>query len=151
MSKSALVLLCLAVAVLQTFIWRAAEVRDSMAQHMAQVAQSCQGKVTLAEGKLLEGKSRYVVGYEFAAATGNFAGEEYFSLRQSQAELPHKGETITVFYDPADPKWNTLTDPRLIVDRVANFKLLTLAFGAFTYAFIYVIWRGDTKSSGNKP
>ncbi len=146
MSKSLLALLCLAVAAIQIAIFQAAQVRSNLALHMQQVARSCQGKVVKGEGEIIEGKSRYVVGYEFNVAEKSFHSEEYFSMRQEQ--VPQKGEAITVFFDPADPTQSTLTDPKVIVNRVATLKLLTLAFGAFTYSFIYVIWRN---SSNNKP
>ena len=146
MSKPLLALLCVVVAVLQIAIFNAAQVRSNLALHMQQVAQSCQGKVVKGEGEIIEGKSRYVVGYEFSLSGKSFTGEEYFSMRQE--EVPQKGQTITVFYDPGDPVQSTLTDPRVVVNRVATLKLLTLGFGAFTYSFIYVIWRN---SSGNKP
>lgn len=146
MSKPLLALLCVVVAALQIAIFNAAQVRSNLALHMQQVAQSCQGKVMKGEGQIIEGKSRYVVGYEFDLSGKSFTGEEYFSMRQE--EVPQKGQAIKVFYDPGDPTQNTLTDPRVVVNRVATLKLLTLGFGAFTYSFIYVIWRN---SAGNKP
>jgi len=146
MPKPLLALLCVVVAVIQVAIFRASQVRSVLAQHMMDVAKSCQGKVTKGEGEIVEGKSRYVVDYAFAVGGGNFSGEEYFSMRQD--EVPQKGEAITVFYDPADPTQSTLTDPKVVVNRVATLKLLTLGFGAFTYSFIYVIWRN---SAANKP
>jgi hypothetical protein len=146
MPKSLLVLLCVAVAAIQIAIFHAAQVRSNLAQHMQDVAQPCQGKVVKGEGEIIEGKSRYVVGYEFSVAGKSFQSEEYFSMRQEQ--VPQKGEAITVFFDPADPAQSTLTDPKVVVNRVATLKLLTLGFGAFTYSFIFVIWRN---SSGNKP
>lgn len=146
MPKSLLALLCVAVAAIQFAIFHAAQVRSNLAQHMQQVAQPCQGKVVKGEGEIIEGKSRYVVGYEFQVAGKSYQSEEYFSMRQEQ--VPQKGEAITVFFDPSDPAQNTLTDPKIVVNRVATLKLLTLGFGAFTYSFIYVIWRN---SSNNKP
>ena len=146
MPKPLLALLCVAVAAIQIAIFHAAQVRSDLAMHMQQVAQSCQGKVVKGEGEIIEGKSRYVVGYDFSVADKNYHSEEYFSMRQEQ--VPQKGEAITVFFDPADPAQSTLTDPKVIVNRVATLKLLTLAFGAFTYSFIFVIWRN---SSNNKP
>lgn len=146
MSKPLLILLCVVVAVLQFAIFKAAQVRDNLAQHMQQVAQSCQGKVVKGEGEIIDGKSRYVVGYEFQVASKSFHGEEYFSMRQET--VPQKGEAITVFYEPEEPSHSSLTDPKVVVNRIATLKLLTLGFGAFTYSFIYVIWRN---SSGNKP
>ena len=146
MPKSLLALLCVVVAVIQIAIFRAAQVRSDMALHMQQVAKSCQGRVIKGEGEMIEGKSRYVVGYEFETSGAKHQSEEYFSMRQ--AEVPQKGQDITVFYDPGDPDQSTLTDPKVVVNRVATFQLLTLGFGAFTYAFIYVIWRN---SSANKP
>jgi len=145
MPKSLLALLCVVVAVIQFAIFQAAQVRSNLAQHMQEVAQPCQGKVVKGEGEIIEGKSRYVVGYEFTVAGKSFQNEEYFSMRQEQ--VPQKGQTITVFFDPADPAQSTLTDPKVVVNRVATFKLLTLGFAAFTYSFIYVIWRN---SSGDK-
>ncbi|MBX3168427.1 MAG: DUF3592 domain-containing protein [Candidatus Eremiobacteraeota bacterium] len=145
MPKSLLALLCVAVAAIQIAIFHAAQKSDQLAQHMQQVAQPCQGKVMKGEGEIIEGKSRYVVGYEFTVAGKSFHSEEYFSMRQQQ--VPQKGEAITVFFDPADPNNSTLTDPKVVVHRVATLKLLTLGFGAFTYSFIYVIWRN---SSGSK-
>lgn len=146
MPKPLLALLCVAVAVIQFAIFRASQVRSNLAQHMMDVARSCQGKVTKGEGEIIEGKSRYVVDYHFAVAGADYTGKEYFSMRQD--EVPQKGEAITVFYDPADPSQSTLTDPKVVVNRVATLKLLTLGFGAFTYSFIYVIWRN---SAANKP
>ncbi|MFN8606413.1 MAG: DUF3592 domain-containing protein [Vulcanimicrobiota bacterium] len=146
MPKPLLALLCVIVAVIQILIFQAAQMRDNLAQHMQQVAQSCQGKVIKGEGELVDGKSRYVVGYQFEISGKPYSSEEYFSMRQE--EVPQKGQTITVFYDPADPQVSTLTDPKVVVNRVATLKMLTLGFGAFTYAFIYVIWRN---SSGNNP
>lgn len=146
MPKSLLVLLCVAVAAIQIALFHASQVRSNLAQHMQRVAQPCQGKVVKGEGEIIEGKSRYVVGYEFSVDGKSFQSEEYFSMRQEK--VPQKGEAITVFFDPADPAQSTLTDPKVVVNRVATFKLLTLGFGAFTYSFIFVIWRN---SSGNKP
>ena len=142
MSKPLLALLCVAVAVIQIAVFRASQVRSDLAQHMMDVAKPCQGKVTKGEGEIIEGKSRYVVDYQFAVAGADYTGAEYFSMRQD--EVPQKGETITIFYDPADPTLSTLTDPKLMVNRVATLKLLTLGFGAFTYSFIYVIWRNSS-------
>ena len=144
MPRSLLVVLCLAVTLLQFAIWKAAEGRSKAAQQLARVARSIQGVVSLGEGQIVEGKSRYVVRYQFETPKGKFEGEEYLSMRQEV--VPEKGEDITVFYDPSDPQWNTLTDPRVIVNRAATLKLLTLGFGAFTYAFIYVIWKNQSKS-----
>jgi hypothetical protein len=149
MPKSLFALLCGAVALLQLAIWKAAEARDQDARRLAEVATSVQGKVTLGEGQIIEGKSRYVVRYQFETAGGVRDGEEYFSMRQSL--VPQKGEAITIFYDPSDPEWNTLTDPRVVVHRVATLKLLTLGFGAFTYAFIYVIWKNQKKEIHRGP
>jgi len=152
MPKPLLGLLCVVVALLQIFIWRAAEVRNEAAQRLARVAQPVEGKVTVGEGQIVDGKSRYVVRYQFETPTGLREGEEYLSMRQSL--VPQKGEKISVFYDPSDPEWNTITDPRVVVNRVATLKLLTLGFGAFTYAFIYVIWKNqsrEAKSAANKP
>lgn len=146
MPKPFLALLCVIVALIQIGIFRAAQMRDQLAQHMQQVALSCQGKVIKGQGEIVEGKSRYVVGYQFDVSGKAYSSEEYFSMRQE--EVPQKGESITVFYDPSDPQQSTLTDPKVVVNRVATLKLLTLGFGAFTYAFIYVIWRN---SSANKP
>ncbi|MBS2035816.1 DUF3592 domain-containing protein [bacterium] len=146
MPKPLLALLCVIVALIQIGIFQAAQVRDNLAQHMQQVARPCQGKVIKGEGQLVDGKSRYVVGYEFQISGKSYSSEEYFSMRQD--DVPQKGQEITVFYDPADPNLSTLTDPKVVVNRVATLKLLTLGFGAFTYAFIYVIWRN---SSANKP
>lgn len=144
MPKSLLILLCLCVAALQSVIWHAAEVRNAAAQQLAGVARSVQGKVTLGEGKLVDGKSRYVVRYEFPLAGGQGTGEEYLSMRQ--AVVPKAGEEITVFYNPSDPTQNTLTDPRVLMNRTATLKMLVLGFGAFTYAFIYVIWKGQSQT-----
>jgi hypothetical protein len=146
MPKPLLALLCVVVAAIQFGIFHAAQVRDQLAQHMQQVARSCQGKVIKGEGEIVEGKSRYVVGYQFEVSGKPYSSEEYFSMRQE--EVPQKGENITVFYDPGDPQQSTLTDPKVVVNRIATLKLLTLGFGAFTYAFIYVVWRN---SSANKP
>lgn len=146
MPKPLLALLCVAVAFIQIAIFRASQVRSVLAQHMMEVARSCQGQVTKGEGEIVEGKSRYVVDYQFAIAGADYTGKEYFSMRQDK--VPQKGEPITVFYDPADPVQSTLTDPKVVVNRVATLKLLTLGFGVFTYSFIFVIWRN---SSANKP
>lgn len=148
MPKSLVVLLCITIAAIQIAIFHAAQVRSDLAEHMQQVAQPCQGKVVKGEGQIIEGKSRYVVGYEFAVAGKSFQSHEYFSMRQEK--VPQKGEAITVFFDPSDPEQSTLTDPKVVVNRVATLKLLTLGFGVFTYSFIYVIWR-NSKVKGDKP
>lgn len=134
---------------LQGVTWQAAEVRSQAARQLAGVAQEAQGKVILGEGQLVDGKSRYVVRYEFSTPRGLATGEEYFSMRQ--AEVPRAGDPIAVFYNPQDPSQSTLTDPRLLMNRTATLKMLVLGFGAFTYAFIYVIWRGQRESEGNNP
>jgi len=147
-SRLSLILLFGAVTAIQVAIFYAAEGRNQAAQRLARVAVRVQGSVTSAEGKIVEGKSRYAVSYRFETPKGASQGEEYFSMRQAQ--VPQKGESIAVFYDPQQPEVSTLTDPKVVVSRAATLKLLTLGFGAFTYAFIYVIWKNrpaDTKQS----
>jgi hypothetical protein len=131
------------VTAVQVAIWSAVQLRGEAASQLAQVAQKGEAEVLSAEGKVLEGKSRYVVRYRFDSGGKAVEGEEHFSMRQPK--LPQQGQKITVFFDPKQPDWNTLTDPRLAASRMATAKLWTLGFSAFTYAFLYVIWKGRPK------
>lgn len=146
MSRAVLLILVVAVAVVQVLLWRATDTRSQPAIRFAQVARKTTAEVTRAQGELRDGKSRFVVRFRFTAEGKQVEGEEFLSMRQNV--LPQAGEKMDAYYDPQDPSWNTLTDPNLTVNRLATFRLLTLGFGAFTYSFIWVIWKN---SSGNKP
>jgi hypothetical protein len=142
MSKLPTVLLCLVVTVLQLILWNATERRSQVARRLAGGGQAS-GVVTRAAGEIVSGRSQFVVRYEFAAPTGKVQGEEFLSMRQAQ-QLK-SGDKVNVYYDAAEPELNTLSNPREVLQRMATMKLLTLGFGAFTYAFVYVIWRSSRR------
>ena len=100
------------------------------------------GKIVKASPELLDGRSRYLIVYEYQVAGREYQGEETMSLRQTG--LPQAGQAAEVFYDAAHPDFSTLLDPRLTVHRLATMKLVILGFGAFTYAFVWVIWKSST-------
>lgn len=143
MSRTFLIALCLVVAVLQVSIWRAVELRNTPAQQLAQRSAQVAGKVTAASPQLLDGRSRYVVEYGYQVSNKGYKGDEYLSLRQP--DLPKVGQSLTVYYDSQQPDFSSLTDPRLTVHRLATMKLMILGFGAFTYAFVFVVWSNSKR------
>lgn len=147
MPRPLMVILLVLVAAVQVGIWSAVQMRSEAALQLAKVAKQSQAQVVSAQGQVIEGKSRYVVRYRFDTGGKAVEGEEHFSMRQT--ELPQMGQTMTVFFDPNQPDWNTLTDPSLAARRMATAKIWTLGFSAFTYAFLYVIWKG--RPSESKP
>ena len=145
MSRPLLAVLFVIVTTFQIVLWMAAESRNVPAIQMVQRLGTTQGKVTSGAGELLDGRTRYVVRFEYEVNQQRLEGEEHLSLRQKT--LPQPKDQVTVFYDTQTPKYSSLTDPRLAVNRIATMKILILGFGAFTYAFILVVW----KSSGKSP
>lgn len=145
MSRPLLVILFVIVTTFQIVLWMAAESRNVPAIQMVQRLGKTQGKVKSGAGELLDGRTRYVVRFEYEVNQEKLEGEEHLSLRQKK--LPQPNDSVDVFYDTQTPKYSSLTDPRLAVNRIATMKILILGFGAFTYAFIFVVW----KSSGKSP
>lgn len=133
--------LCILVAAIQIGIWVAAERRNDFAQRLARVGKQAPGQVTKADSQIINGRSSYVVNYSFTADGRKLAGEELLSLRQP--DRPKAGANVTVFYDPQDVELNTISDPRIAINRLATMKMMTIGFGVFTYAFLWVIWKSN--------
>jgi hypothetical protein len=133
--------LCVLVAAIQIGIWVAAERRNDFAQRLARIGKQAPGQVTKADAQIINGRSNYVVNYTFQADGRELDGEELLSLRQP--DRPKAGANVTVYYDPQDVELNTISDPRIAINRLATMKMMTLGFGAFTYAFLWVIWKSN--------
>lgn len=138
MYRLLLIMVAVLVAVIQIAVWTAAERRSDFAARLAQRGRTTTATVTAADGKIVDGRSQYVVDYEFQLDSRTLSGEESLSLRQP--DLPKKGSSIQVYYDPEHPEMSTIQNPEISMQRLATMKLLTLGFGVFTYAFLWITW-----------
>lgn len=130
---------------LQLFLWNIATRQEGAARRLLDTGGQAQAQVSGAEGRIIQGKSQYVVSYHFQAEGRPYQVDERLSLRQP--DLPQAGQTVPVFYDRTDPSFSSLTDPRLTVHRIATLKMLTIGFGVFSYVFIWLAWRSRAQET----
>lgn len=141
MSRRVLVMVVLGVILLQAALWRATTPRNLVAERLQRNCASAECSIEQAEGRLLDGRSRYAVTYSYRVDGKEHRSEEFFSMRQS--DLPKQGDKRTVFYDRNEPQLSTLTHPGLMMQRVRTLRTLCLGFGFFTLVFVGMIWRSS--------
>jgi Protein of unknown function (DUF3592) len=100
---------------------------------VAQREKTTDGRITAHEPA---NHNRY--GYSFSVS-----GESYSGWESPRKEEPHIGQQVTVFYDPADPTKNALTDfAELETDSLGPVPMLLFGIGSVALFIRYRRRRG---------